>query len=113
MARRTVTAVVLLALLLPVIYFGGIPYFLLVAVFVGIGSGSTPRCSYLRGFQPSRVITIGGVLLILAARGFWPSAAASILTLCILAALAFHLYMFERGADGAAVDLAITLSGLA
>jgi len=113
MVRRTLTALLLFALLLPAVYFGGIPFFLLVAAFIGIAAWEYDQMFRLRAFQPSRIVTIAAVLLILAARAFWPDAATIILTLSILVAMVFHLLSFEGGRDQAAVDFAITVGGIA
>ena len=113
MVRRTLTALLLLALLLPSVFFGGIPFFLLVAAFLGIAAWEYTQMFRLRAVQPSGIITVAAVLLILAARAFRPDAAAMVLTICILVAMTFHLLRFERGRDMAAVDLATTLGGIA
>ena len=113
MARRTLTALFLLAVLLPSVYVGGIPFFLLVAVFLGIAAFEYTEMFRLRGFQPSRLITVAAVLLILAARLFRPDAASLVLTISILIAMTFHLVSFERGRDFAAADLVITFGGIA
>jgi len=113
MVRRTLTALLLLAVLLPIIYIGGIPFVLLVAAFAGIAVWEYVQIFVLRGHQPSLGISIGAVLLILLARAFLPDAAPVVLTIAVLAAMGLHLFMFERGRETAAVDLVITLGGIA
>ena len=113
MVRRTLTALLLLALFIPVVYIGGIAYFLIVAAFVGTAAWEYGHMFMIRGFQPSRAIVIASVLLVLAARAFWAEAAAILLTASILAAMAWHLYRFERGRDEAALDLVIAVGGIA
>ena len=112
MVRRTLTALILLAVFLPAVYFGGIPYFILVAVFVGIATWEYAQMFRLRGHQPARPIAIAAVLLILAARAFRPDADSTVLTVAVLAAMVFHLASYERGRDEAAIDLVITLGGI-
>ena len=112
MVRRTLTALILLAVLLPAVYFGGIPYFLLLSVFVGIATWEYAGMFQRRGFSPARSIAIPAVLLLLATRMFWPQASSVVFTIAILAAMAFHLWAYERGRDDAAVDLLITLGGI-
>jgi phosphatidate cytidylyltransferase len=112
MVRRTVTAVLLLAVLLPAVYVGGVPYFILVAVFVGIAAWEYSLMFRLKGYQPAAAIILAAVLLLLAARAFRTEAAGAILTLSALAAMGAHLWRFERGRDEAALDLVITLGGI-
>jgi phosphatidate cytidylyltransferase len=67
----------------------------------------------LMAFQPSRGIMIAAVVLILASRLFQPEATGIVFAASVLVAMAFHMYRFELGRDQAAVDLAITLGGIA
>jgi phosphatidate cytidylyltransferase len=113
MIRRTLTALLLLALLLPAVYFGGIAYFLFVAAFMGTAAWEYSQMFRLRAFRPASALTIGAVLLVLAARAFQPDDAEIVLTASILVAMLFHLSSFERGRNDAAVDLTITLAGIA
>jgi phosphatidate cytidylyltransferase len=112
MVRRTLTALLLLAVLLPAVYIGGIAYFVLVAAFVGIAAWEYSFMFRLRTYQPAAAIVLAAVLLLLAARAFWTDAAGLILTLSILVAMGFHLLRFEQGRDQAALDLVITLGGI-
>jgi phosphatidate cytidylyltransferase len=111
MVRRTLTALLLLVVLVPVIYLGGVPYFVLVGAFVSISAREYCKMFQLKGYEPLQLLTVGAVLLILAARGFVPAAAPVILTISILAAMALHLFRFERGRDQAAADLAVAVGG--
>lgn len=65
----------------------------------------------LRGYEPLPPLTVGAVLAILAARAFALEAAGVVLTISVLAAMALHLFRFERGRDQAAVDLAVAVGG--
>ena len=72
MVRRTLTALLLLAILLPVVYVGGMAYFVLVAVFVGIAAWEYASMFRLKAYEPAAAIMMAAVLLILAARAFRP-----------------------------------------
>lgn len=111
MVRRVLTALVLLAVLIPVVYLGGVPYFVLVGVFVGIAAWEYCQMFQLRGFEPLQPLTVGAALLILAARALAPAAAPAILTICVLVAMALHLFRYERGRDQAALDLVVAVGG--
>lgn len=112
MVRRTLTAVVLLVVLVPAVYIGGIPYFLILAAFACTAAWEYMRMFVLRGFEPSPAITIGATLAVLAGRAFWPELAATILTAAVLLSMVWHLYRYERGRDQAAVDMLVTLGGI-
>jgi phosphatidate cytidylyltransferase len=113
MVRRTVTALLLLALILPAIYLGGVLYFLYVGAFVLVAAWEYVQLFRRMDLEPSLPATIFGVLIVLLARGFWTSHAPAALTVAILAATTLHLIAFERGRDKAALDLAVTLGGIA
>lgn len=113
MARRTVTALALLAVVLPAFLFGGILYFLVIAFFLVTAAWEYSQGFRLAGFQPSVPVTVGGSLLILLLRAFWPTWAGAAFTGSILIAITVHLLAYERGRDQAALDFAISAGGLA
>jgi phosphatidate cytidylyltransferase len=113
MVRRTLTAALLLAIVLPAVYLGGIAYLILVAAFVGIATWEYVSMFRLQGYQPAAAILMAAVLFIISARAFWPAAAGAVLTISVLVVMGFHLFRFEQGRDRAALDLVITLGGIA
>ncbi len=113
MVRRTVTAVLLLALILPAIYFGGYLYLFYVGGFIAVSSWEYVRLFRLTNFEPSSIVTIAGTVLIVFARGLWPSAALFVFAALVLVALTVHLFAYERGRNQAALDFVITVGGLA
>jgi len=113
MARRSATALLLLVLIAPAVYFGGILFFLYVAAFVLAATWEYVRMFSLMNYQPSMAVSLGGVLLILGARAFAPQGAGAALALAVLVAMTVHLLAYERGRDQAAVDFGITVGGVA
>ena len=111
MFRRTLTALILLTVIVPIVYLGGAPYYVLVAAFVGMAAREYCHMFQLKGYEPNQPLTVGAVLLILAARAFAAESAPVVLTLSVLAAMAWHLFRFEGGRDQAAVDLALAVGG--
>ena len=112
MVRRLVTALLLLALIVPAVLYGGIFYFLLVAFFI-----VTAAVEYVQMFEgvrflPSRLITVGGTFVLLAVRGFYPSAGDWVFTSLILIAMTYHLYAYECGRHEAALDFVISLGAI-
>src|SRR5712691_2758108 len=112
MARRTVTALLLLALVIPAILFGGVLYFLFIGFFIVTASWEYAHMFRAAGHAPSLPLTVGGTFLLLAVRAFWPAWSEFTLTALVLLAMAFHLIAYERGRDGAALDFAVTAAGI-
>jgi len=112
MVKRILAAFILAAIGIPALFLGKIPYFVLITVFLGIAGWEYANIFRAMKFSPSLWLTVGGVLLIMAARGFFPDLAPAVLALVVLLAMTVHLVEYERGVDHAAADFAATLSGL-
>ncbi|MGD0611794.1 MAG: phosphatidate cytidylyltransferase [Anaerolineales bacterium] len=112
MAKRILVAFVLLAIGIPAIIFGGLPYFLLILLFIGMAAWEYVIIFRAVLFSPSMWLTVGGVLLLLFVRNYFPAAAGAVLSLLVLAAMALHLFTYEFGRNQAATDFAVTLGGI-
>jgi phosphatidate cytidylyltransferase len=111
--QRVLVTAVLLPIGLAVIYFGGLVYFALIALILGLAAWEYVQLFRAGGFQPAGALVVGGVLLITGGRainGF--ESAPWILSLIILVTMAFHALAYERGRDQAATDFAVTLGGV-
>ena len=112
MLRRTFTALVLAAVGLPAIIYGGWFYFLLMAVFLIGAAWEYVRLFRAVQYEPSEIVTVGGVLVIATARFFLVDAAIPAFVLLVLVAMTVHLVAFERGRDQAALDFGVTVAGI-
>ena len=112
MFRRTLTALALGAVALPAIIYGGWFYFLLIGVFLVGGAWEFVRMYRAVQIEPNEIVTIGGVLVIATARFFFEEAAIPLFVLSVLLAMTAHLIAFERGRDQAALDFAVTVTGI-
>ncbi len=112
MLKRTLAAILLAAVGIPAIIFGNVPYFIVIAAFLGIATWEYVRIFRIVNLSPSMLLTVGGVLFLLAARAFFSALAPAALTLLVLIAMTFHLIAYERGRDQAATDFAVTLGGI-
>ncbi len=111
--QRFLVALVLLPIGLLVIHLGGISYAVVIALLVGIAAWEFARLFQAGGWQPSRTLTVVGVLLLLLARFFENAEAeAALLALLILAAMTYHMVKYERGRDESGTDFALTLAGI-
>lgn len=113
MLRRTLTALGLAAVGLPAIIYGGVFYFLLIALVLGGCAWEYVRMFRAVRFEPDQIVTTGGVLCIATARFFFVQAAIPIFVLFVLLAMAVHVVAYERGRDQAPVDFAVTVAGIA
>jgi phosphatidate cytidylyltransferase len=112
MFRRTLTALGLGAIALPAIIYGGWFYYLLIGVFLVGGAWEYVRMYRAVQAEPNEIVTIGGVLVVATARFFFEEAAIPLFVLSVLVAMTVHLIAFERGRDGAALDFAVTVTGI-
>ena len=112
MLRRTLTALGLAAVGLPAIIFGGVFYFLLIAIILAGSAWEYVRMFRAVHYEPNLIITVGSVLVLVTARFLFPQAAISLLVLSVLLAMAVHIVAFERGRDQAPVDFAVTVAGV-
>ncbi len=110
--KRFTTALVLAAIGVPAIIYGGIFFWLLMALFLGVAAWEYVNLFRGANFQPSMIVVVGGALGILAARTLAPVYESAALTGVVLLAMAVHLISFERGRDQAAGDFAVTVAGL-
>ena len=113
MARRTATAAVLLALIVPAVFFGGVLYFLLVGAFLLAAAWEYLKMFSAVDFRPSPPILLGGIFVILVSRAFAPEVSTLPFAAAVLAAMTVHLVAFERGRERAAVDFGVTVGGIA
>jgi len=112
MLRRTFTALALAAVGLPAIIYGGLFYYLLMAVILAGAAREYVRLFRAVQYEPSEIITVGGVLVITTARFFFAETAIPVFVLSVLLAMTVHLFAFERGRDQAALDFAVSVAGI-
>src|SRR5215471_14717097 len=112
MLRRALTALVMAAIAIPAVIFGGVFYFVLFTVVLAGAAWEFARLYRAVKFEPHEIVTVAGVLVIATARFFFAQAADAALVFFVLLAMAVHLFAFERGRDQAAADFAITVAGI-
>lgn len=112
MPKRTLTALGLAVIGLPAIIYGGVFYFIVMAILLVGSAWEYVRIYRAVQFEPSQLVTVGGVLVIITARFFFAQAATALFVLVIFLAMAVHLIQFERGRNQAGTDFAITVAGI-
>jgi phosphatidate cytidylyltransferase len=112
MRKRLISSLGLVAVGLPAILFGGIFYYLVIGTFLVGAAWEYVKLFNAVKLEPQMYITVGGVTLITFTRMFFPQYALPVFEAAILAALTYHLIAYERGRDQAALDFAITVTGL-
>jgi phosphatidate cytidylyltransferase len=112
MLKRTLAAIVLALVGIPAVIFGGVYYLTLIALLLGIAAWEFGRIFRTAGYNASFPLLVGGVLLLLTTRAYFPDLAPVVLTVSILAAMTWHLLDYEKGRDPAATDFTVTVAGI-
>lgn len=113
MPKRILTTLGLAVIGLPAIIYGGVFYFIVVAILLVGSAWEYVRLYRAIQFEPHQLVTIGSVLVIVTARFFFADLAIVCFVLAILLAMAVHLFAFERGRNQAGLDFTITVAGIA
>ena len=112
MPKRILTALGLAVIGLPAIIYGGVFYFIVVAILLVGGAWEYVRLYRAVQFEPNQLGTIGSVLVIVTARFFFADFANALFVLAVLLAMAVHLFAFEHGRNQAGLDFTITVAGI-
>ncbi len=112
MLKRTITALGLAVIGLPLIILGGPFYYLLMGTFLVGAAREYVILFRAAKYQPNFPVTVGGATLVTFTRMFFPSYAQPAFAVSIIAAMAYHLIAYERGRDQSAVDFGITVGGI-
>jgi phosphatidate cytidylyltransferase len=111
--KRLWVAVILLPIGVAAILAGGWYLTALVAIFMCMAALEYSNLFRTGGLQPATILVVAGTFILLIGRnltGF--NSAGWMISLIILAAMTYHLVMYERGSDSAATDFAVTLAGI-
>ena len=112
MLKRLITALVLAAIGLPATIYGGVFFWLMMALFLTVAAWEFINLMRGANFQPAMLISVSGVLSILFARTVYPEYESAVLVVFVFLAMVYHLIAFERGRDEAASDFSITVASL-
>lgn len=112
MLKRTLTALGLAVVGLPAIIYGGVFYFLLMAVVLAGSAWEYVRLYRAVQYEPHEILTVAGVLVIATARFFFEEAAIPLFVLLVLLAMTVHVIRYERGRDQAGLDFTVTVTGI-
>ncbi len=117
MLKRTLTSLGFAAVGLPAIIFGGLFYYLLIAVILTGSAWEYVRLYRAVRYEPSEIVTIGGVLILATARFalayfHFIDITIPLFVLLVLLAMAVHIVSYERGRDQAGIDFAVTVAGI-
>lgn len=97
---------------MPAILWGGIPYFLLIAFFLGAASWEYAQLFRKMGYRPSAWMISIATLSLVTLRAFFPEWAEEMLAFLSLLFLTFHLFRYELGDPHSALDFAISVGGV-
>jgi len=112
MIKRVLAAFVLAAIGIPAIILGGVFYYFLVALIMGVAAWEFHHIFCAIDCNASQPLLIGSVVLIVLTRAFFPTLATAALTFSILAVMTWHLFDYEKGRDKAATDFTFSAAGI-
>jgi phosphatidate cytidylyltransferase len=110
--KRVLVALLLLPVGLAAIYLGGLTFTGLIALVMVLAAREYVALFRASGVEPSRVLVLGGVLFIVLGRAYNGFESGGLMiSLLLLASMAYHLFEYERGRDQAGTDFGVTVSG--
>lgn len=113
MVKRLLVVIILIPVGIGLIALGGPVYAVFIAAILGIAGWEFDRMARVDGFQPSRVLLIGGTATFALARAFLSAEnSLAVLAALVMIAMMRHLVAYEHGREKAATDFSITLGGL-
>ncbi len=110
--KRTLAALGLAVIGIPAMIVGGLFYFLLITLLLGVATWEYGTIFHKAGYNASTPLSVGGVILLVALRSYSPSLAPACFTLLILVAMTWHLFDYEKGRSQAAADFLVTIGGI-
>jgi phosphatidate cytidylyltransferase len=110
--NRELAALILAVIGIPAIYFGGPYFFIIFSGMTAIAAWEFGRLFQPLDVKPFAVLTVGGTLLVLLSRAYFPFAVIPFLTVIILAVMAVYIVAYEKGRDRAATDFAVTVAAI-
>ena len=113
LASRLKVAIVLIPIAVTCVVLGGYFFLTLILLMLGLAAWEFGRLFKLDGYSPALWVLVPGVVLITLARYFWGfEHNDAILSVLVLAAMAYHTIECGKGCQTPAVDFAITTAGL-
>lgn len=112
MLKRTVTALILFLVGLPLLLWGGSPFIAFMCLFYG-----TAGVEYVQMFRAADTetnvwIVTGSILALIWTKTLLPQYAPALLTLIVVILLAYHVWRYELGRDAAARDFGVAVAGV-
>jgi phosphatidate cytidylyltransferase len=112
--QRLIVAIIFVPLIFAVVAYGRWVYPLMIAIFMGFAAAEYGQLFRRANLRPSILLLVIGTVGLCFGRdlsGF--NSGPVILTALIMAAMAWHLVDYERGAARSGTDFAVTVSGTA
>lgn len=111
--QRLLVTIFLLPVGIGIVALGGISFSLLVTAFLAIASWEYVQLARKGGYRPSPWLVVGGTIVFSLTRAFLQFDHADlIISVIVLIAMFVHLLAYEKGADKAGTDFAVTLGGI-
>lgn len=109
MAKRTITALLMFAIGMPLLLWGGLAYFAFIGFLLLAATWEYVTMESSLGYRSSKPLMVFLVLAVIVARVFFVAIEAMVLTVAVLLLMAYHLYQYETGHEPAAGDFSISV----
>jgi len=109
--KRTLVALVLLPIGLLAIVWGGVVYYGLIGLILGLAAFEFANLFHANGLHPAVLLSVGGTVLLVIGRA-WDGFNSSpwMISVLVLAAITYHLIDYESGREKSGTDFAVTLA---
>ena len=113
MAKRVLTIVVLLPIVIISVWLGSWTTTILVAIFTGMAAWEYAGLFKSDKYQPNTTLIVAGSVALVVARQLYGFDGSSlVLVLLIMTLMIYHVFAYQRGVETAAVDFGISLAGI-
>ncbi len=111
--KRLITASIIIPVSVVFIVLGGWFFTFFVSIILAISAWEYWQIYHKGGYSPNLPVLLAGVIALTFSRYLYEFRTSDIiLTISILAAMAFHTFNFELGKKNSSVDFGITLGGI-
>lgn len=111
--QRVLVVVLLLPIGVAAIIYGGISFWALMAIILGMAVWEFANLFKTGGYQPASLLMVVGVISLASLRS-WQGFEYDhlLITVLVLVTTGYHLWAYEKGREKAASDLMISLGGM-
>ncbi|HWS22946.1 MAG TPA: phosphatidate cytidylyltransferase [Anaerolineales bacterium] len=112
MLKRTVTALTLFAIGLPLLLWGGTPFISFMTLFYVTAGVEYVQMFHAVDTDTNVWLVAGSILALVWVKTLFPTYAPALLTLSVLILMIYHTWRYEQGRDQSARDFGVAVAGV-